>query len=237
MKRLLKVLIVPASVVAALTVSAVVWALWTASGTGSAGTISTSLGVPGKPTAVATMGSGTVPVSWTGITSPSGNAADVTYYVVRDGGTAACNTTGLTCSDTSVPDGPHTYTVQAKFKSWNSQISLASDSVTVVNDIVPPTTSLEFDSAATAGWHKADVKVTLTADDHGGSGVDFITYSTSGAQTIGATEYSVPFTITAEGTTTISFFATDEAGNPEEIQTQTVKLDKTRPFVSTPRVG
>jgi hypothetical protein len=85
-----------------------------------------------------------------------------------------------------------------------------------------------------AGWNKADVTVTLNATD-AGSGVQKITYSATGAQSIGSTDVtgsSASFSITSEGTTTISFRATDNNGNVETTNTQVVKLDKTNPTIS-----
>ncbi len=87
-----------------------------------------------------------------------------------------------------------------------------------------------------AGWNNADVTVYLHAtDDPGGSGVERVTYSTAGAQTATPTTVtgaSAAVLITAEGTTTVSYAATDKAGNAEAPQSLTVKLDKTDPAVT-----
>jgi hypothetical protein len=87
-----------------------------------------------------------------------------------------------------------------------------------------------------AGWNNGPVIVHLTADDEvGGSGVASLTVSTSGAQTAadatraGAT-LDVP--VTAEGTTTVTYFATDGAGNAEAPRSVTVRIDETSPAVS-----
>jgi hypothetical protein len=89
-------------------------------------------------------------------------------------------------------------------------------------------------------WAKEDVKVSLSAQDNvGGSGVRDIRYSATGAdaisqQTVSAANLPATFTIDAEGTTTISYFATDNTGNQESpAKTLTVKLDKTPPKVDT----
>jgi hypothetical protein len=85
-----------------------------------------------------------------------------------------------------------------------------------------------------------DVKVTLSAQDNeDGSGMRNIRYSASGAdeifqQTVTTADLPTTFTIDAEGTTTISYFATDNAGNQESpAKTFTVKIDKSAPKVST----
>jgi hypothetical protein len=82
-------------------------------------------------------------------------------------------------------------------------------------------------------------------DNEGGSGVNLINfdkeffsysgqdirYSATGAESIPETVYDPeePPVIRAEGTTTISYFATDRAGNLETPKTLTVKIDKTPP--------
>jgi hypothetical protein len=88
-------------------------------------------------------------------------------------------------------------------------------------------------AANAAGWHRTNVTVALRAtDEPGGSGVKSITFSATGAQVIpqatmtGSTA-SVP--ITAEGVTTLSFFATDQAGNAVAPQTLVVRIDKSPP--------
>jgi hypothetical protein len=77
-------------------------------------------------TVSATQGIGaTAVVSWTAVTvSGSGS---VTYYVLRDGGTPAGNcptqaapTSVLTCTDTGLKNGNHSYTVTAAYYSWTS---------------------------------------------------------------------------------------------------------------------
>jgi len=85
-----------------------------------------------------------------------------------------------------------------------------------------------------AGWHNTDVDVQITAgDDAGGSGVKEIAYSFSGAQTADMTVLgdTLQDTIDAEGITTIQFFARDNAGNVEPLQTFDVKIDKTSPLI------
>ncbi|HEU4942652.1 MAG TPA: hypothetical protein VFT18_05255, partial [Gaiellaceae bacterium] len=84
-----------------------------------------------------------------------------------------------------------------------------------------------------AGWNNSDVTVTLTAqDDAAGSGVKSITYSATGGQPIPSTTVNgstAGVVISGEGVTTLSFFATDNAGNTSDTGTYTVRLDKTAP--------
>jgi len=84
-----------------------------------------------------------------------------------------------------------------------------------------------------AGWNKANLTVRLNAtDNQGGSGVQKITYSASGAQNIAQTDSpadSVELNLDQEGTTTLTYYATDKAGNVEDQKTLTLKIDKSAP--------
>ncbi|MGH7129064.1 MAG: OmpL47-type beta-barrel domain-containing protein, partial [Planctomycetaceae bacterium] len=120
-------------------------------------------------------------------------------------------------------NGPTVFTFYAHFK---------------LADATPPTTTASASPAANAaGWNKSNVTVDLSAADNaGGSGVKEITYSASGAQTIASTTVAGSsvsgISITAEGTTTLSFFAEDNAGNTEATKTLVLKIDKTAPVIS-----
>jgi hypothetical protein len=101
-------------------------------------------------------------------------------------------------------------------------------------DSQPPTTgAVSAPPPNLAGWLKSDATVNLTAiDNAGGSGVKFINYYSSGAQPFASTTVhsaSATIPITTEGQTTLSFYATDKAGNVEAPKSTTVKLDKTPP--------
>jgi hypothetical protein len=76
------------------------------------------------------------------------------------------------------------------------------------------------------------VVATLTATDL--TGVQSVTYSLSGAQTGGATVpgANAAITITASGTTTITYYATDLAGQVEPSKQVLVRIDKGAPTVA-----
>jgi len=120
------------------------------------------------------------------------------------------------------------------------QFDIVSNSLEFVisGDLVAPTTTVAQSPAANAaGWSKQNVTLTFTASDNsGGSGVKTITATLTGAQTgnqtITGSTGSVA--ITAEGTTTVSFNAEDNAGNKEAVKSLTVRLDKTAPVVTPP---
>jgi Tol biopolymer transport system component len=104
-------------------------------------------------------------------------------------------------------------------------------------ETVPPVTTAALSAQPNAaGWHKANVTVTLTATDNaGGSGVQSIIYSATGAQPIAQTTVNAStaaVTITSEGTTTINYRARDAYGNVESFKSVTIKLDKTAPAIN-----
>ena len=104
-------------------------------------------------------------------------------------------------------------------------------------DTAPPVTAATLSQEPNAnGWHNADVTVTLAAaDPGGGSGLREIIYSINGTVShIHGTPAVIP--VMAEGTTTIVFYAKDQAGNTEAAQTVVVKLDKTAPSIEAARV-
>jgi hypothetical protein len=98
-----------------------------------------------------------------------------------------------------------------------------------------PVTSASLDPVPNvAGWNMADVVLDLLASD-GGSGVREIEYSMDGAET------SLPTitpgavasrTLTAEGTTTVTFQARDRDGNEEAPMTLDVHIDRTPPSIA-----
>jgi hypothetical protein len=103
-------------------------------------------------------------------------------------------------------------------------------------DTTPPETTPSAKTADgniynSGAWTNKDVTLTLTASDGGGSGVDKIFYNTEGSTNY--QEYSAPLSVTSEGTTTISYYASDKAGNQGEAKTFTVKIDKMAPKVTS----
>jgi hypothetical protein len=106
----------------------------------------------------------------------------------------------------------------------------------VCDSVASTTTSVTSPSANAAGWNNSNVDVSLSAvDDPAGTGISRITYSATGAQIIPSTTVSsttANLSVTAEGTTTITYFAEDNAGNVEAANSITIKIDKTAPTFS-----
>lgn len=114
--------------------------------------------------------------------------------------------------------------------------TFGSVAFSISTDVTPPSTTAAVVPAPTPfGWNNTPVAVTLTAVDPGGTGVASITYSASGAQTIGATTApgsSTTFGVSAPGITTVTFHATDHAGNAEADQTVVVRIDVEPPTIA-----
>jgi hypothetical protein len=98
------------------------------------------------------------------------------------------------------------------------------------DNIAPNTTAASSPAANAAGWNNSPVAVTLSATDNGGgSGVKSITYSVNTGAAVTVNGATAAFTLFADGVYTVSFNATDNAGNPEASRTLMVRIDQTPP--------
>jgi len=105
-------------------------------------------------------------------------------------------------------------------------------------DTTPPiTTAAVSPSPNAAGWYSTAPVVALSAlDEPAGSGVASLQYVTTGAQAGGATVAgnAAQFTVAADGVTTLTFAATDVAGNAEPPHTLSFNVDRAPPTVTCP---
>ena len=112
-------------------------------------------------------------------------------------------------------------------------------SCSVADSTPPVATAIATPGANASGWNNAAVQVALAAtDETGGSGVKQLTYSATGAQVIATTTVAGAIalvTIAVEGDTTLSVFATDNAGNVSTAITLTVRIDTTTPTIAGAR--
>ena len=102
--------------------------------------------------------------------------------------------------------------------------------INTVLDTSPPSTSIILNgTTGNNGWYTSKISVSLSSTDNvGGSGVAKTEYSLDGMIWNSYT----PFTIDAEGTSTVYCRSTDNAGNVEQTKQQRISVDKTLPIVS-----
>jgi sugar lactone lactonase YvrE len=102
-----------------------------------------------------------------------------------------------------------------------------------VADTVKPTTTIGAPPVPASGWYTADVPLTFTAADAApSSGVESVSVALGAGVPVVTSGASAALTVTAEGSTLLSAYARDLAGNQESpAQTVTIKLDKTAPTI------
>jgi hypothetical protein len=108
----------------------------------------------------------------------------------------------------------------------------------VERDTIPPVTiATPLPVPNSNGWNNTDMTITLNSadDEPGGTGVKQIQFSLAGAQTSGPEIMPGNIAlvgVSAEGITTLTYFATDNAENVEESKSLSLKIDKTPPIIS-----
>jgi DNA-binding beta-propeller fold protein YncE len=116
-----------------------------------------------------------------------------------------------------------------------TNIALAPNQSFFADGTAPTTNAAASPASNQNGWNNGNVTVMLTATDNpGGSGVKDISVSLSGAQggagTTSGNVATVP--VSANGVTTLTYFARDNAGNQEAAKTLTVRVDKSGPTIT-----
>lgn len=185
------------------------------------------------------------------------NAQTISYSITSAAGIASTVET-LISKIASVDIGPSAissgttvsqdgrYTIHLEATDTLGHIAQLDRTFTI--DSTPPTLNaaeLSGTLAPNPAWYESNVGVTLSADDPDirtaptlitGSGVQSVLYYATGAQPIGSAGSptvvagsTATFNITVEGTTTITYWAIDEAGNATATDTVTIKYDKTPP--------
>ncbi|MFD0696618.1 OmpL47-type beta-barrel domain-containing protein [Paenibacillus sp. GCM10027628] len=97
-------------------------------------------------------------------------------------------------------------------------------------DLVPPTTSANFDGIGGSGtFANKDVTMTLNAvDQPGGTGILLTEYQLNDGDWV---TYNSPVTLSAEGVYSIRYRSKDRYGNVEEAKQATIGIDRTAPVV------
>ena len=183
-------------------------------------------------------------IQWAGTDVGSG-INDYTIFVSDNGGPFTPFVTNSVATSATYPGVVgHTYRFFSQARDLTGNVEAlktqaeATTQVVASGTIPPTTTAITSPNANPNGWNNADVTVTLTATDNpGGSGVKNLSFTLSGASTGGnvVAGSSAAVTITVEGSTTLTYFATDNAGNQEAPKTLTVQIDKTKPVITGSR--
>lgn len=118
----------------------------------------------------------------------------------------------------------------------NGRAVASSLAVFAAADTIAPSTVADLLPApAATRWNNSTITVTLAATDNPGGAVRDVRDAFTGAHAEPAAVVNgdtVTKSIAEEGSTTVSFFATDFAGNEESPRAQTVNIDKTGPVVT-----
>ena len=207
-------------------------AAWAATGSGNAPAGATYVHRAAAPTA--TQVGSSVSLSWAAVTLDEGTPA-TGYTVLRHSGlgviTPICTTVEPTrsCTDAAPVQGSVQYGVVARFRSWTGQESPLTP---FTLDASPPVTTVASNPAPNgAGWNNSAVTITLTATD--ASAVANITYRIGAGSPVTVAGSSTSFAVSAQGQTTITYYATDTFGNVEATKSYTVKIDTTAPTSPT----
>ena len=134
---------------------------------------------------------------------------------------------------TTPNDEPTRAELDSFARFWESQQLLTA------GDTTPPVTQISITPPPnSAGWNNTDVTLAFTASDSaGGSGQKEIVYDATGAMnsTMTVAGGTATLVVSAEGTTAITYFSRDNAGNTETAHTLVVRLDKTPPAITATR--
>jgi hypothetical protein len=143
-----------------------------------------------------------------------------------DGGATRTGTSVLVAAPSDHSgDGAHTLT----YRSWaRGDVAETTRSAVIRIDTAAPHTG----DNAPAGWHRGPVTLTLSPSD-AASGVAGITWTLDG----GAAQNGTSVPVGGDGTHTVTYFSTDNAGNAEAPRTSIVRIDGAAPQASCAEAG
>ena len=166
-------------------------------------------------------GTGTLSLRW--------NAPDATPFGTIAVNSGAWSDTAATLSN--VPTGTGVLYVTSTGGVVLDKLTFVGGGVA---DVTPPTVVAVLTPAAPNGengWYTSNVSVRLNATDNGT--VSTRQYSIDGGTTWATVSANNPtFNVTAEGTTTVLYRATDNGGNVSVAGQLVIKIDKTAPTVA-----
>ncbi len=155
-------------------------------------------------------------------------------YSCTDGGSGVATCIGSALSGSAVDTatvGSHSFTVDATDAAGNHTQQV----ITYVVATPPPPPTVTATANPSGGWQRTPVTVTLTATDGAGPGVGSIGYLTAGA--VSGPETIVPgstaaVVLSADGLTTLTYWATDNMAASSSPQNITVQIDRTAPAIT-----
>lgn len=141
---------------------------------------------------------------------------------------------------TGSPPGPHCLLVvldaSGSVAESNEGDNVAASCFTETDGTPPASTAAVSPPAPASGWYTAPVSVDVTATDAGG--VAAVHYVVDGVETVVAGA-AAHFTVAADGSHHVSYWAVDVAGNVEQSHALTIGIDTTLPVLqcAPPPVG
>jgi hypothetical protein len=235
-------IMVPVAAAAAIVlVSGSAYAYWTGSDSGApAAAVADTVQAGNRPLGTFSA-PGTIALGFGRASTTS--SRPVTEYVVRRYATAVATTPtatltcqwpapgALSCVDSGVPAGAWYYTDTPRLAGSSWVGAESPRSAVVYADSTPPTVTVTAvtPAAGTTGYQTASpVTVSLSASDTG-SGVASITYTVDGAAPVVVAATTAAIGVAGEGTHTVTYRATDNAGNDSATGSQVVRIDTVAP--------
>ena len=171
--------------------------------------------------------------------NPGGAGVKSISYTVANGSSTASNT--VNAASVSLPvsaEGANIVTYSAVDNAGNVE---AQKTLTVrIDGIAPVSTATAAPAPNANGWNNAPVTVGLSAADSG-SGVKSIVYSVSTVSPSGTvlaggtvTGAAGSFVVSSQGISTVTYHASDAAGNVEGDKILTLRIDATPPVLKLP---
>ena len=157
--------------------------------------------------------------------------SDGVNFVTGSGAITAGVAVNLTLDLSDLDDGD--ITADASVVDAVGNIGYAPQETAFKDTVAPATDSVLDGELGDNAWYTSDVEVTLTAEDPSpSSGIAAIYYAVDDPDPLNFQVYSASFTISTDGIHTVYYYAVDNAGNEEDVQTKEIKIDKTRPVVT-----
>ena len=171
----------------------------------------------------------TATVSWSADATDTCSGVNGFSYSWSQDATALPDTTidasaSVLTTTTRLADGKRYLNIRTADAAGNWSSAPRSFGPLLIDTVKPTTTD-----NAPAAWQTTTVTVSLTATDPSGP-VALTSYRFNGGAT---TTYAGPIVVSTQGTNTVQYWSSDAAGNIENTDTTTVRLDTGAPTVPT----